>query len=135
MRTTTRTRTRRKRTTGIRRLLLIFLLLAAVSSVGGWSAPEPAVIAGTVFRDPGFALPGAEVTLSVTTPPAGVKAPKKKKLFSDVRGEFAFYVPPVRAEYVVEATAPGYEPERKPAVVQGGAERLDLYFTLKPKPR
>jgi hypothetical protein len=98
-------------------------------------APDPAVIAGTVFRDPGFALPGAELTLTVTTPPAGAKAPKKKKIRSDARGEFAFAVPPAAAEYVVEASAPGFQSERKPAVLHGGPERLDLYFTLKPQPR
>lgn len=56
-----------------------------------------AVVAGTVFRENGFSLPGAAVTLAVKEAP-GVSTKKMKKLqsVSDPRGEFAFRVPPGR---------------------------------------
>lgn len=126
-----KTRKRRRRTTGAS----LALLLLAVSVTGSAAKPPvqtPAVVAGTVFRDPGFALPRAEVSLSVKTPPQGMKPPKPQKLLSDARGEFAFHVPAAQAEYLVKASAPGFLPEEKVAVLSGAPERVDLFFSLKP---
>jgi hypothetical protein len=115
-------------------LVALCLLFAPASGAGNrleGPADEPALVAGTVFRDPGFALPRAEVVLTVKVPPAGVKPPKAQKLLSDGRGEFAFRVPPVKAEYLVTARAAGMVAEEKAAVLSGGPERVDLYFNLK----
>jgi len=128
-------RKRKLRTTSGARLLAACLLLLAPAAAGGdkdKKEVQPALIAGTVFRDPGFALARAEVVLTVKTPPEGVKAPKAQKTQSDARGEFYFRVPPVKGEYLVSVRAPGFTGEEKVAAVSGGPERVDLYFTLKP---
>lgn len=55
-------------------------------------AETTAMIAGTVFRDPGFAQGGASVVLALKSNP-------EKKLQQQItasRGEFAFRVPPRR---------------------------------------
>lgn len=102
------------------------------AALGDKNTEEPAVVAGTVFRDPGFAFPRAEVQLTVRTPPKGVKPPKAQKILSDGRGEFAFRVPAAQAEYVVTVKAAGYTSEERTAVMSGAPERVDLYFNLKP---
>jgi len=111
--------------------------LLALLAWSSWAAPaaEPkpaayAVVAGTVFREPGFALPGAEVRLTVKTPPETRKLPKPQTAASDGRGEFAFHVPAVKAEYTISVRAPGFVPEEKTAAVTAG-ERVDVYFELK----
>ncbi len=127
-----RMKTRKRTTTGVS-LAVVCLLLASPLGAGDKKAlAETALVAGTVFRDPGFALPGAEVVITVKTPPEGVKPPKPQKTKSDSRGEFVFHVPPVKAEYLVSASASGYGREEKIALVSGGPERVDIYFTLKP---
>ena len=112
--------------------LAVLCLLFVPGLAARGAAEDDAVIAGTVFRDPGFALPRAEVQLTVKTLPKGAKAPKPRKVLSDGRGEFAFHVPAAAAEYVVSVKAAGYAPEEKAAVLSGAPERVDLYFNLKP---
>ena len=70
-----------------------------------------AVIAGTTFRDPGFAIPGVAIEL-VEIRTDG-KKPKSRKTFSDARGEFAFLVPAIEQKYKVKASAKGLQPEEK----------------------
>lgn len=90
-------------------------------------AADYAVVAGTVFRESGMALPGAEVTL---TSAPGVKGKKVKlKAVSDSRGEFSFHVPPVAASYVVAAQAQGYQRQEKAAAIASD-ERIDVFFRL-----
>jgi len=88
-----------------------------------------AVIAGTVFRDPGFALAGVEVEL-VEVRTDG-KKPKSQKFVTDARGEFSFYLPPKEQKYKVKAAAKGLQPEEKETTATPGA-RMDVFFTLKP---
>jgi hypothetical protein len=90
-----------------------------------------AVVAGTVFRDPGFALAGAEVTVEAITLPPGVKKFKLVKVFSDNRGEYAVHVPAGQARYRVRVSAHGFVPEEKTADISA-EERVDVYFNLKP---
>ncbi|MCX7604106.1 MAG: carboxypeptidase-like regulatory domain-containing protein [Bryobacteraceae bacterium] len=90
------------------------------------------MIAGTVFRDPGFALPGAEVEVARVAPPESGRRPKPLRSRTDGRGEFAFQVPPEPAEYRVTARARGYVMEEKVVRLSGGPERVDVYLTLKP---
>jgi hypothetical protein len=90
-----------------------------------------AVVAGTVFRDPGFALPGAEVTLICNVAPEGVKSVKPQKMLSDARGEFGFRVPPGKASYKLAVKAQGFSSGEKQVEVAAD-ERVDTYFSLKP---
>jgi len=87
------------------------------------------VIAGTVFRDPGFAVPGAEIEM-IEVRTDGKKA-KPLKTVTDGRGEFAFTVPPVEAKYRVKASAKGLQPEEKETTSSPGV-RMDVFFSLKP---
>jgi hypothetical protein len=150
MRTTTKKmRKRKKRRSGIdearepilsRTRILAALLLLAVAFPHLYAGGKPAgqrgerphaVVAGTVFRDPGFALPGAVVALRAE-PPDGEKLPKEfkpQKTVSDGRGEFAFHVPPLPMRYVVSVSAKGFRPDHKSAEIRG-EERVDVTFQL-----
>lgn len=131
------TRRTTKKTTGGSRpfAALLGAVLAAGTALGApGGAGERAVIAGTVFREPGFALPRAEVTLAVRTPPQGSEAkkkPKPQRALTDGRGEFAFYVPAAKSVYVLTVKAEGLETQEKTVELSGGLERTDTYFTLK----
>jgi len=89
-----------------------------------------AVVAGTVFRENGFSLPGAAVTVAVQDAP-GVPKKKMKKLqsLSDRRGEFAFRVPPGAGTYVVSASMKGFQSVEKEASVSG-EERVEVTLVL-----
>ena len=121
----------------MRRIGSSILLLAAV--VNGALAAEKrkvepyGLVAGTVFREPGFALAGAAVTV-VPNPEQGQAPVKIKKLqaFSDARGEFAFRVPPVPMRYTVHVTAKGYQAQEK-SVSIAGEERTEATFELHPE--
>lgn len=100
-----------------------------------------AVIGVTVFREPGFALPGAEVVLEPDpeskqktpeqTAPKQMPKIKKQKAVSDPRGELAFRVPAVPMRYNLSVKVEGFEPAKKQITVQGD-EHQDVFFTLKP---
>lgn len=90
-----------------------------------------AVIAGTVFRDPGFAAAGALALLTALEPPAGEKRFRPQKVHTTARGEFFFYVPATPARYRVTASYSGHEAQEQ-AVEIHGEERVDLTFNLKP---
>jgi hypothetical protein len=82
---------------------------------------------GTVFRGPGFALPGAEIAVR--------RAGEKKvrwRAQSDARGEFAVCVPP-GAEYEMTVTAKGFREETRKADARQGAQgdRADFVFLMK----
>ena len=120
----------RKRT-GIRLLSLLALALLCVASLAAREKPKPyAVIAGTVFREPGFVLPNAEVELRMVVPPPGVKHMKALSARSDARGEYAFHLPAGKADYAIRVKADGYIGEEKPATIES-EERVDVYFTLR----
>jgi hypothetical protein len=89
-----------------------------------------AVVAGTVFRDNGFSLPGAAVTLAMKDAPG---APKRKmrtlQSVSDGRGEFAFRVSPAAATYLVRASLKGFQSVEKEASV-AGEERVEVTLVL-----
>ena len=122
---------RMKTTTGASLLAVLFLASAILSGAEPRSASY-ALIAGTVFRDSGLALPNVDLTLTQTAAPEGVrKKMKPLRAVSDARGEFAFRVPVQKAGYTVEARAPGFQTEKKEVTV-GGDERVDVFFQLKP---
>jgi hypothetical protein len=93
-----------------------------------------AVIAGSVFRPPGFALPEADVVLSAATPDEGGQKWKPMKTKTDARGEFAFRVPPVPMRYVVSVKRSGYAGQQKDVSVEG-EQRRDLSFLLDEEPK
>lgn len=123
----------RTRTTTGASLAILLLTLPLPGAGGGKKDLDPAVVAGTVFREPGFALPRAGVTLTLKDPPQGVKAPKVQKAVSNSRGEFAFRVPGAKAGYLLSVSAEGFQPQEKPVTISGPAERQDVYFELKPE--
>ena len=130
----------KKTTSGSRRsLLLLTLLLAAVSFLSAKDKkkrPEPAdsyaVIAGTIFRSEGFALGGAEVSVS-ESPGTGAtdnsKHLKTLKATTNDRGEFAVRVPAVPAKYRIDVKMRGFEPQAKDVSIEG-EQRKELNFLL-----
>ena len=118
------------------------LVLAAFSLPPVWSAKkhgerkdaEPyAIVGGTVFRESGFSLPGAEVTV-VPDPQPGQTPVKLRnpKAASDGRGEFAFRVPTSPMRYTVKAQAKGFQPQQKSVDVEGEV-RTEVTLTLPPE--
>lgn len=107
--------------------LAVSLCLAAAPK----SAAD-AVVAGTVFRDPGFAFPNADVTVEAVALPPGVKKFKTVRQKSDARGEFAVHVPAGPGKYRVTARAEQFQMASKEVDVSG-EERVDVYLTLKPE--
>lgn len=128
-----KTKRRIGRRAALRGLILPFTVIPAVSFAGKKKPADLyAIIGGTVFRDPGFALRGAEVVIEPEKPVVnGVKL-KAQKALSDGRGEYAFRVPPIEAKYTVKASASGMKPESKAAETRGGEERIDVTFNLLP---
>jgi len=107
--------------------------LAAAGEDKPKKGQEPyALIAGTVFRDTGFSLPGADVTV-IPAPEAGSRAKVKKiKAISDARGEFAVRVPAVPMRYTVGVKASGYRAQDKSISITAD-ERVELFFRLEPE--
>ena len=107
--------------------------MGALAAAGKSGKPEPfALIAGSVFRDTGFSLAGAELTVE---PAPEAKVPskfKRIKTVTDARGEFAVRVPSVPMRYTVSVKARRYRLDRKEVSIQG-EERVELLFRLEPE--
>ena len=127
-----RTKTKRKTTkTGRRALMgaLLWGLLPAALAWGKKGKDAQALIAGTVFRNNGFSLPGAEI---VVKPATQDRKKQEWKGFSDARGEFNVRVPAGPASYTLIVKANGYQPQEK-AVTLAGEERVEFSFLMEPK--
>ncbi len=112
----------------------ICLLIAAIPLAGAGKKKVVqeaySIVAGTVFRESGFALPQAEVTLIPNPQQDGLPVKVKKlSTVSDARGEFVFRVPAASMQYTVRVAAKGYHGEEKTVTVQG-EERADVTFQL-----
>ena len=109
-------------------LLVSMMMLWAPLAAADRKPVPTAILAGSVFRPPGFALPRASVTVK------GLDKGKKKewKIATDSRGEFVVRVPPGPAEYNVVVTAGGYRTYEK-IVNVGADERIDLSVILEPE--
>jgi hypothetical protein len=112
---------------------LVFLLLASSLAQIGWAQARQkggpdAVIAGTVFRDPGFAQPGASVILALKSAPAK----KLQHQISSPRGEFAFRIPAGPNRYLVTATLKGFQAAREEIEIQG-EEQINATLLLVPE--
>jgi hypothetical protein len=108
---------------------LLVLCLSAILLAGDKKPVAYSVVAGTVFRDPGYALPDAKVVL---LRPANAKSKKLQESTTNYRGEFLFRVPPVEAAYVVRASLKGFRPEEKEAKISG-EEHIDVNLVLTPE--
>ena len=122
---------RRMRKSGIS-LICLLIAVSPLAAAGKKKAvPEAySIVAGTGFREPGFALPQAEVTLIPNPGQDGLPVKVKKiATVSDARGEFVFRVPAASMQYIVRVVAKGYHGEEKTVNVQG-EERADVTFQL-----
>jgi hypothetical protein len=90
-----------------------------------------ALIAGTVYRPPGFALPGAQVAVAPEQPEAGGIKLNKAEAVANRRGEWAVRVPSVPAKWRVDVKSYGYRPEQRSVSVDG-EQRLELSIILEP---
>ena len=128
----------RRKSIGWRFVSLFCLVLAACGTAAAEGKKKPegaleyAVVGGTVFRDNGFALADAEVTLAEAKESAANAKAKVKKLkaTSSPRGEFSFRVPPLAGKYRVSVSAKGFQSAEKVVEIQGGSERVDATFSL-----
>jgi hypothetical protein len=105
-------------------------IFAAGKSSKKAAVDSAALIAVSVFHEPGFALPGAKIQLSAGPAERTGSKVRKVKGSSDPRGEFVFHVPPGPAQYQVSVSAKGYKPQQKEVQV-AGEERVDVTFVLK----
>jgi Carboxypeptidase regulatory-like domain len=122
---------RRMRKSGISLICLLIAASPLAAASKKKAVPEAySIVAGTVFREPGFALPQAEVTLIPNPEHDGLPVKAKKiSTVSDARGEFVFRVPAASMRYTVRVAAKGYHGEEKTVNVQG-EERADVTFQL-----
>jgi len=93
-----------------------------------------AIVSGSVFNESGYALAGANVTLTPGAQPASSSDKPSGKMkpmqaVSSERGEFAFRVPPGPAQYAVSVSAKGYQNQLKTVSVQD-QERVEVTFQL-----
>ena len=130
----TRKRRRKKTKSGNKFLGLGLLLgLAALSFADArHNTASYGLISGTVFRDPGFALPAAEVTLTPEPDSASSQKAKPMKAITDRRGEFIFRVPVTAMKYSVHAYARGYAPQDKAVSIEG-EQHVEVTFLLLPE--
>ena len=125
-------RKKKKKRIGISLALLVIALSpAALGQKKKTLAASYGIVAGSVFRESGYSLPEAQITL--VPDPSDAKA-KKLEAVSDARGEFVFRVPPVPMHYIVRVKARAYESQEKPAELHG-EDRVDLTFTMQPEPK
>ena len=127
-----------KRTrTGSSLLLVLLALTGLALPAPGYKdrrAPEAfAVIAGTAFRPPGFALPGAKVKIAPGSATAGGVKLKAIEAITDSRGEFAVRVPVVPMTWTINVQGSGYVAQSRTVSVEG-EQRFDLSFQLEPAP-
>jgi len=120
------------RTTKIRATILAVVLLGSVSgnlaAQGNKQKGETAVIAGTVFRDPGSAQGGAVVVLALKSSPTK----KLQEQTTASRGEFSFRIPAGPQTYVVSATLKGFQTAREEIEIQG-LEQINATLLLVPE--
>jgi hypothetical protein len=123
---------RRKKTKKSFSLLLSVALVSQLAFADKKTAAAAyAVVVVNVFREPGFALSGAQVSL-VPDPEPGQAAVKAKKMQAvcNNRGEAAFRVPPEPMRYLVKAQFKGFHPEEKSVSIQGESERAEVTLEL-----
>lgn len=125
-------RRKRKKRIGSSLLVLLALIAGTVAGADKKKAAEPFGQVGvTVFREPGFSLQGAEVTLARAPSDLDGKV-KALKGVTDARGELVFRVPTAAMRYNVRAASKGYIAQEKTVTVEG-EQRIDATFLLSPE--
>ena len=119
------TRKRKTTTTSISRVGLLAVVFGLSLIAADRKNQEYSVVAGSVFRESGFALAGASVTLMAKD------AAKFKPLHatSDARGEFAFRVS-AAGVYLVRASMKGFQSVEKEAAVTAPGERNEVTLLM-----
>lgn len=102
----------------------VLLVCGLLSSAAGKKPKPYVIIAGTVFWEDSFSLPGASVTRLPKDAPQG----RKLEAVSGARGEGAC-VPAGAAAYTVKAVRKGFQPAEKDASVAGEG-RVDVTLIL-----
>jgi hypothetical protein len=112
---------------------LLFLLPASFAAFAAQrKAPASyALIVGTVFRDSGMSLPGAQLTLRALGDSQEARRFKKMQATSGGRGEFAFHVPQAPMRYVLSVKASGYREQEKIIEIPA-QDGQDVFFRLDP---
>ena len=117
---------------GSNRVRILTLSLALCSALAQRrAAPPHAVVAGTVFHEPGFALAGARVVLTSIPGGASPSKPQSQKAVTGARGEFAFRLPPTEAHYKISVSAKHFAAQEKTVEVRG-EEQVETTFLLEP---
>lgn len=128
---------RKKRRKKIGTSLALLLMALAPAALFGQKKPTGAaaygIVAGSVFRESGYAFGDAQITLVPESQTSG-SAGKNKKLesFTDARGEFVFRVPPTPMRFTVRVKAKGYQSQEKLVDFQG-EQRIDVTFQMEPE--
>jgi hypothetical protein len=132
-----RMRPKRKRTKKTRNgnsiffaALLALTVLSGVVEAKKKSGPAAAhaVVGGSVFRPPGFALPGARVRVEPESREAKLRSVQG---ITDSRGEFALRVPAVPMSWTVHVEMKGYQTQSRSVRIEG-EQRTELPFVLQP---
>jgi len=122
--------TRTKKRIGISLLLLGLLVPLSAKEKKKPQQEIYGLVAVSVFRDPGIALPNAEVSLAPAPQPDSQPLKiKKMQALSNFRGECVFRVPTAAMNYTVKVTAKGFHAEEKPVKAEGEV-RVDVTFML-----
>lgn len=131
MKTATRRRTKTTKS-GRRELLALAagMIAGVLPAAGKKERRAQTVIAGTVFRETGFALRGAEVLVEPVEGGGGKKT--EWRAVTDARGEFAIRVPAGRGAYRLVVTADGYKTYQKQVSVDGD-ERVEFNVIMETK--
>ena len=114
---------------GSRPAAAVALAMALATIPAGAAKKSYSELGGTVFRDPGLALPGARVILFLE---GTVKNKKLQQAETTDRGEFLFRVPGVASTYLVVASMKGFGTQQKEGVIHGANEHIDVNLVLSP---
>jgi len=112
-------------------LVTLWLLLSTAAS-GAEKAkdrPAQAIIAGGVYDEAGYALPGIRIKIR-----RGKERKPQWEAVSDARGEFAVRVPAGPQTYVVSTHSKEHLNQEQPVEIYG-RERTELIFRLAPQPK
>jgi hypothetical protein len=131
------TKKTKPKTSGSSLLALAIALVCCCSPVLAEKKVKPgqteayALLAGTVYRPPGFALAGVELKIEPEQSESNGVRLKRLEAVTDARGEWSVRVPSVPAKWRVDVKVNGYRPEQRSVSVEG-EHRVDLSIILEP---
>lgn len=104
---------------------------AAGSGKSKKEQPPYALVTGTVFRETGVALAGAQVTMAAVGDSKEARKAKKILAVTSPRGEFVIRVAAAPMCYTLSVKASGYQPREKPVAI-AAEDRIDVFFRMEP---